>query len=686
MTEPSSVRDTDRLLINPDPKNADRVILTPYGLRDTPQGPMRGVSSWALRTRYIEALPDCIDPHGQMEYSAAKGFALIEMLRKLPRGILSFPPGVLGETIVEELRGIESGYLRYKHRLDLKMPFAALLESGEYTEEKGWATLPPEAKLIESNPDPTKALKAYQVYCILSAIRGGGDNWWAVQGSGKTYTLIALVENAARLRYSTDPDAIRLMKGSGLLPENPEEKEPLKVLVIVPKALRRNWQLEVSRMGWSTPRIPMEISGEKTERELRLNVAIQTATRMQHNYVFVLCTYDSFVRDQSSYLRHKWDIIALDESQAIKNASAKRTKLLTKLGPIMSKMRLTLTGSPLGNAAEDLFPQIEFVAPGSSGCTSREAFKRTFNKVKVDSAKTKIDRLTSTDSTEFQQLVAMNACVLTKQAVLRYLPELTCSVLEASMTPTQRKAYIDLSVRLHAEITAGAKTGALTVNHTLTKLLRLAQITTGFMATDSESDPFTEAYSPGELIWFDDAFDANSKHDTKFKLLAESISDLDQNEKFIVWSCFTPAIDRLSEELEKLGYPNVRFRGGMSDRDRNDAVERFNGDKSVRGFIGNPRAGGAGLNLLGYPPGQGDSYDTNTTHMFFYASNFSYIDRIQAMARHHRTGTRVPAFVLDIVCADSIDDVILDAVSAKHEASTEAMIVANALKNLVSKT
>src|SRR5262249_7379774 len=67
----------------------------------------------------------------------------------------------------------------------------------------------------------------------------------------------------------------------------------------------------------------------------------------------------------------EWDLVVLDEAQAIKNPGAKQTRAVKAL---KSHARLTLTGTPVENNLGDLWSIFDFLCPGLLG--SSAAFRR----------------------------------------------------------------------------------------------------------------------------------------------------------------------------------------------------------------------------------------------------------------------------------------------------------------------
>lgn len=58
-------------------------------------------------------------------------------------------------------------------------------------------------------------------------------------------------------------------------------------------------------------------------------------------------------------------------------------------------------------------------------------------------------------------------------------------------------------------------------------------------------------------------------------------------------------LDLVSSYLYELNIKHLAFRGDMNRRDRDDAVQGFNNNKSIKCMLMSLKAGGVGLNLTG---------------------------------------------------------------------------------------
>jgi non-specific serine/threonine protein kinase len=74
----------------------------------------------------------------------------------------------------------------------------------------------------------------------------------------------------------------------------------------------------------------------------------------------VITTYGS-VRTLPWISRIGWNLVVVDEAQAIKNPDAKQTRAVKAL---RSRARIAMTGTPIENRLGDLWSIFDFINPG----------------------------------------------------------------------------------------------------------------------------------------------------------------------------------------------------------------------------------------------------------------------------------------------------------------------------------
>jgi DNA repair and recombination protein RAD54B len=90
----------------------------------------------------------------------------------------------------------------------------------------------------------------------------------------------------------------------------------------------------------------------------------------------------------------------------------------------------------------------------------------------------------------------------------------------------------------------------------------------------------------------------------KMKLLYQMLQEIYGNsrEKVVVVSNWTSTLDIIQEMLGKKKYPYLRLDGSTAQKTRQDLVDQFNRGRREDSFVFllSAKAGGTGLNLIGY--------------------------------------------------------------------------------------
>ena len=81
------------------------------------------------------------------------------------------------------------------------------------------------------------------------------------------------------------------------------------------------------------------------------------------------------LKREAALLQQQWDVVILDEAQAIKNTSSQQAKAVKVLH---SRMKIALTGTPIENDLMDLFSIFDFILPSYLGTAhSFQKYART---------------------------------------------------------------------------------------------------------------------------------------------------------------------------------------------------------------------------------------------------------------------------------------------------------------------
>jgi non-specific serine/threonine protein kinase len=384
-------------------------------------------------------------------------------------------------------------------------------------------------------------------------------------------------------------------------------------LVIVPRSLLVNWQREAARF---VPGLQVleYFNSDRTQDPNTFN-----------NYDLVITTYGIMLRDVKFLRQYKFEVILLDESQAIKNPLSKTAKAARTL---KAAHRLVLTGTPVENSTVELWSQFAFLNPGLLGNLDyfRNEFANPIEKKGDEKAAQSLRNLT------FPFILRR-----TKTQVAPELPPRTERILYADMEPAQRKYYLRIRDQyrsmLMGVIGDGDGQGLNQMRmKVLEGLLRLRQI--------ANHPRLTERQFRGDS--------------GKFELLLETLATLkSEGHKALVFSQFVQMLSLVREAMDARRWPYSYLDGHT--RDRQERVDRFQNDPNLPFFLISLKAGGLGLNL------------TAADYVIHIDPWWNPAVEMQATDRTHRIGQDKPVFVYKLITRDSVEEKILLLQERKRE-------------------
>ena len=321
-------------------------------------------------------------------------------------------------------------------------------------------------------------------------------------------------------------------------------------------------------------------------------------------------------------------MVIVDESSYIKGHRSARTDWITRIAE-RARYRLILTGTPLSQGVVDLFAQMRFLSPKILGYRSFYSFAANHLEY---SEKYPGLIVRSHNTAYLAAKIKPYVYQVTKEECLD-LPDKLYHSEYFSMTREQRSAYEQAKEEILAELDDD-KVDSYIIFRLFTAL---QQIVSGFWKRKTKLG--------SEFLEFDQ---------NRTSLLMDIIRKIPKNEKIVIWSKFVHDIDKISATLrEEYGDASTAlFYGKLNEKHRRAEVVRF--CESSKFFVATQSCGGYGLNEL-----------IQSAYAIFYANGFKHSERQQAEARSHRIGQTKPVTYIDIVCLDSIDVRISNALAAK---------------------
>ncbi|MFH1328115.1 MAG: DEAD/DEAH box helicase [Candidatus Bathyarchaeota archaeon] len=323
-------------------------------------------------------------------------------------------------------------------------------------------------------------------------------------------------------------------------------------------------------------------------------------------------------------LERGFDAIICDESTRIKNPNAQCSKAVHTLGRAV-KFRYIMTGTPITQNAIDIYSQYKFLDPNIFG-SSYYAFRNTYAVMGGFQAK----QIVSYQNLDhLQKKIYSCSLRFTKEQCLD-LPDKVYEKKYITLNKEEDDLYQEIKDNILIEI-GKSKISATII---LTKLIKLSQVTSGFLKTDS-----------GSII--------RMKSSSKMKELEDTLDDI-MPSKTVIWCNFVDNIAQISEMCNSLKLQFVKIDGSVPANERQKAVDTFQNDPECKVFIGQIQTAGLGITL------------TAAKYEIFYTNTYSLANRLQAEDRVHRIGLKHNVTIIDIIARKTIDESIIKILSSKQ--------------------
>jgi len=385
-----------------------------------------------------------------------------------------------------------------------------------------------------------------------------------------------------------------------------------RTLVVCPRSVIHNWAAEI----------------RKFRPTLGVNV-FHGSGRELNDAPVTLTTYALLRMDIDRLEAERWDMVVLDEAQAIKNPGSQVARAAYRLN---ADFRLSLSGTPVENRLEELWSQLHFTNPGLLG-TRRDFDKRYTSPIAAGDPAA---------ATRLRQKVRPFVLRRMKRDVLPDLPPRAETVLYVELDEHERGVYEAVRAATREEVVRQLSGGG-SVFSALEALLRLRQ---------AACHP---ALLPGQEA------DQSSKLERLLLALEDAAAD---GHKALVFSQWTSLLDLVEPHLNAADIAHVRLDG--STRDRASVVNRFQDQDGPPVMLVSLKAGGTGLNL------------TAADHVFLLDPWWNPAVEDQAADRAHRIGQERPVMVYRLVARDTVEEGILALQERKRALADAALGEASA--------
>lgn len=458
-----------------------------------------------------------------------------------------------------------------------------------------------------------------------------------------------------------------------------------RVVIFAPNNLLYNWTLELKEWAW-LPKNEIKVLRLRGKGKqnwisqlndfLKYDYELRTLDELkglglgtkkgdilkQHKapLMILLLNYEKARILEPQLRKMKIQSLIVDESQRVKSRNAQVSKAIYRLTRGCST-RLLMSGTPVGKGYEDLFMQYKIMDPEIFGENYRDFESQYIQKGgymgKEVVGYQNID--------ELKEIVAQTSYRVEIEDCID-LPPLDIHYLTCELSGDAQKAYGELYEDLYTQIPLEATRRRLkailrqnyieyssqesylslllkaetflnvaSCDLTITKLIRLHQLTGGFLKLDS-----------GELVPM-----GRDKLDLAIDYLRERTLPT------VVFCNFVDEIRLLEKELKK-AFPQKRIENYRDSKDKEKIESDFKKDK-VDVVILQVHSGSTGLNFQA------------ANAVMFYSTNHSADDYWQAISRIKRPGQRNKMEVAVLMCEGTVDEDIAESIRVKTKLMEE---------------
>lgn len=418
------------------------------------------------------------------------------------------------------------------------------------------------------------------------------------------------------------------------------------VLVIAPNGVHCNWvRRQLPQHMWETVPYVAHAWQASESHKPEHAASLERVLSCRGEALAVLAVNsESIIHDKPAKIiarflrRHQGKcMLVVDESHDFRSPGSKRTKRARSLKRYC-RVRRILTGTAVSNSPLAAYSQFELLDDHALGFENFADFEGHFayyvqERTKGGRSYERLDHYRNLD--DLQGRMARWASVVLREDV-DDMPDLVMDERTVVLPEAQMKAYRTLLKEMILELEDGGEVEAIDGG---ARLVKLQQMLGGFVVdVDGQVR---------ELVSDDE--------NPRLQAMLDEVRSSDG--KAIVWCKYREDIRRVVRALAAEGIRCVEYHGAVhSQAKRQQAIDDFNNDPSVRVFVGQPKAGGQGLDL------------SAADLILWYSHTFDLIERDQANERATQIGGKTVT-IKDFVTPGTVDEYILANLGEKRSVS-----------------
>lgn len=414
------------------------------------------------------------------------------------------------------------------------------------------------------------------------------------------------------------------------------------LLVLAPNGVHVNWvRRQLPQHAWRGHDWVGHAwqASERHRPEQRAQLEKVLSLPRGHGLPVLAVNAESLVHDEAAkviarFLKNRRVMMVGDESHVFRTPGSRRTKRVRALANYCPVKRI-LTGTSVDNSPLAAFSQFEILRKGALGYNRFDEFEGRY---------ARYEQLTTRGGRRYEKLEAYQNLEELRarigawaSVVLREDCEDMSGIIADERTVLLSQAQQEAYDMLLREFVLELETGDVEALEPAARIIKLQQVLSGFIIdhTGQVRDLVPDEENP------------------RLQAMVEEVTSATR--KTIVWCKFHEDIKKVTRALRDAGRRPVEYHGRISSqRARQEAIDAFQEDPHTTDFVGQPAAGGSGLDL------------SAAELVLWYSHTFDLIERSQADERASAIGGKA-IFLRDLVVPNTVDTYILSNQAAKRD-------------------
>ena len=473
------------------------------------------------------------------------------------------------------------------------------------------------------------------------------------------YNMMAYSDAAALL---ADPGTCKTGSYLWAIDQRIKKGQVNKALVITLSDLKKN---VLKEMKIQVPHLTGVVLNEKLQAGKILNKSYKIKNK-NVDYNIYLANYESMFSLVDLFDDNYFQMVVFDEAHRIGSPGSRQTKSIVKKLEFIP-YKYIITGTLHANNLMSFFMPFRVLGPDTVPYANYYSFRKEYMyTVDPDGH---IWKPRPGSHQVVKQIVGNLSVSFTKEECLN-LPPIIRSKLTCSMGRNQEKLYKQMSKDLIAEIENMCDKcdkkkycdksceSELVAKNALVLTQKLRQISCGFyINTRTLIDEEGKETNDSNIITLDE--------NPKLNLLIQTLSNMPADKKVIIWTNYRHAVKIISERIE-CAFGEDSYLTCYGSQDAFDQIQKFKDGKASY-IIANPSKMGIGHNIQ------------FSNYQIFFSNSHSFIERDQAESRQHRKGQENNVTITDLIVENSIDELIIKALTIKQDLSISLSELARVL-------